>query len=203
MISNPIILNAMNNDVSRLMFLADINWPTGHVYTHSRVGEKYWDGKTWIGVGQFAAIESATSGEQLGDMNMTLQTTELAIVNDAITDNAVGRDVKIYLACTDEFRRIIAAEIIIYRFIGRVSSETGPINTIQLSLMGARARFRSAKNHLRYSAKSWRKSYEGDSYCDDVEALASSPLNTYDGSNAVGKGGGGGGRGNTTNRRHA
>ena len=191
----------MNNDVSRLLFLADINWPTGHVYTHSRAGEKYWDNRKWIGVGQFASIESAASGVQLGDMNMTLQTTDLAIVNDAIKDNAVGRDVKIYLACTDEHRRIIAAELIIYRFIGRVPVETGPVNTVQLNLMGARARFKSAKKLLRYSAKSWRKAYPGDSYCDKVEALASSPLNTYDGSNSVGSGGAGSGRGTTTNRR--
>ena len=201
MISNPIILNAMNTDVSRLLFLADINWPTGHVYTHSRAGEKYWDSRKWIGVGQFASIENASSGMQLGDMNMTLQTTDLAIVNDAVKDNAVGRDVKIYLACTDEYRRIIAAELIIFRYIGRVPVETGPINTVQLSLVGARARFKSAKKHLRYSAKSWRKAYPGDSYCDKVEALASSPLNTYDGSNSVGKGGPGAGRGSTTNRR--
>ncbi|PRO74942.1 hypothetical protein C6Y40_03875 [Alteromonas alba] len=200
MISNPTILNAMNTDVSRLLFLADINWPTGHVYTHSRAGEKYWDSRKWIGVGQFASIENASSGVQLGDMNMTLQTTDLAIVNDAIKDNAVGRDVKIYLACTDEHRRIIAAELIIYRFIGRVPVETGPVNTIQLNLVGARARFKSAKKHLRYSAKSWRRAYPDDSYCDDVEALASSPLNTYDGSNSVGRGGRG--DGSTTNRRH-
>lgn len=186
MISNPLILDAMNNDVTRLLFLADINWPTGHVYTHSRAGEKYWDSRKWIGVGQFASIENASSGVQLGDMNMTLQTTDLAIVNDAIKDNAVGRDVKIYLACTDEHRRIIAAELIIYRFIGRVPVETGPINTVQLNLVGARARFQQAKKHLRYSAKSWRKAHPGDSYCDDVEALASSPLNTYGTSNAVG-----------------
>lgn len=199
MISDPTIVNAMNNDVSRLLFLADINWPTGHVYTHSRAGEKYWDSRKWIGVGQFASIENASSGVQLGDMNMTLQTTDLAIVNDAVKDNAVGRDVKIYLACTDEHRRIIAAELIIYRFIGRVPVETGPVNTIQLNLVGARARFKSAKKHLRYSAKSWRKAHPGDSYCDDVEALASSPLNTYDGSNSVGKGGRG--HETTTHRR--
>lgn len=195
MISDPTILAAINSGDKEMLLLADIGWPTGNVYVHSRVGEKFWDNRKWIGVGQFGSIEPAATGTQLGDLMMMLQTIDLAIVNEAVSDNAVGSDVKIYLGCMDEHHRIIAAELLIYRFIGRVSTKTDVVKTVQLSLMGARARFRAAKSYLRYSAKSWRKLYPGDSYCDDVEALASGPLNSYEGSNKVGVGIGRGERG--------
>lgn len=189
MISNPTLLAAMSSDdPNKLLLLADINWPTGHVYIQSRIGEKFWNNRKWIGVGQYGSVERAQSGSQLGDLMMMLQTIDLAVVNDAVSDNAVARDVKIYLGCMDENRRIEAAELIIYRFIGNVGVDSDTVKKIQLSLVGARARFRAAKNYLRYSAKAWRKLYPGDSYCDDIEGLQSGPLSSYDGSNAVGSG---------------
>lgn len=188
MISDPLILDAMNSDVSRLLSLVYIDWPTAPVYLHTRVGEKYWDGQIWTGVGSLGSIDAATTGSQQGQINLVLNTVDLAVVNEAIKDDAVGREVKVYLACTDENRRIIAAELIIYRLIGDVNSETGNVHRIQLATEGARARFRSAKTYQRYSPKAWRKTHPNDSYCDDVEALAASGLSNSSGSHAVGSG---------------
>ena len=189
MISNPIILNALQYDVSSLLNLVYIDWPTAPVRMHSRIGEKYWDGQIWTGVGALGSIGKASSAAKPGQVNMSLSTTDLGIVSDATRDDAIGRAVKVYLACLDEHRRIVAAELTIYRFINDVNTETGPINDIVITADTARARFRNSTNYIRYSPAAWRQKYPDDSYCDDIEALAASGLPNESGSNKVGTGG--------------
>lgn len=196
MITNPTILAEFDRNVARLLVLVFIDWPTGPVYLHSRIGEKRWDGQTWLGLGELGQISGLENGSQSGRLRLTLHTPDVAHTSEAVRDDAVGRSVKVYLAAMDDSRRITAAQLIAHKWIAATPLTHGKLHGIHIECGGPRERFRNAKNSQRLSSGSWRAQYPNDSYCDDVEELGKGPLPTYTGSAAVGGGGvGGGGRG--------
>ncbi|GAB3021761.1 hypothetical protein [Bowmanella dokdonensis] len=197
MILNPTVEAALAQDEKRGLLMCHIEWPSGEVYTHSRVGEKRWDNRTWIGVGEFANIGTVESGVKTGRLSLQLRVNDEALLNEAIQDDAVGSAVRLYLGVMNEKRRITAVQLIHYGFVAATPVSYEPVPVISIEVAGHRERRNRPRENLRFSANAWRHRHPGDSYCDDVEALSKGPLNGYSGSNAVGRGGrlnGGGGR---------
>lgn len=198
MISNPVVLAALQADVKRLCVLVDCDWPSGPVYIHNRLGEKYWDNKVWHGIGEMGQISQLNAGGQSGEFNLTLNSADISLLNEANKDDAVGRAVKLYLAALDANRRIAGTDLIAYRFINSVGLKPGNVHQLNISCGAARMRRKTPQQVERLSAAAWRAVYPNDSYCDEVEALGKGPLSSYGGENAVGSDGGdskrGGGR---------
>jgi hypothetical protein len=195
MITDPVILTAITQDVQRLLLLCHIAWPTGDVYTHTRTSQKMWDGRVWYGVGEFASISAIENGTKPGRLQLSLQINDQALLNEVKQDDAVGSSVKLYLAVLDENRRITAAQLVSHKTIADIGLSHDALSTLSIECAGIRERFSTAKDYTVMSAAEWRAKYPNDSYCDDIEAIAKGPLSSYSGSAAVGTSGGRGKRG--------
>lgn len=194
MITNETILNIMEQSPGKVLLLSEIHWPTGTIYAHSSAAEKFWDNKVWLGVGQFASISTFEGGEKTGQLTLQIQVLDPLIVNEAVKDDSVGRKVKVYVAAMNDYRRIIATELIANKIIAEPSIAYGPVPVISLRCSSHRERHKSAKAYNRLTANNWRSQYPGDAYCDDIEAIGKGPLGSYSGSQSVGsiRGGGSG-----------
>lgn len=186
MIVDPLIIDAIEADVKRLIVLCYINWPTGAIRVHNRVGEKRWDNETWLGIGEMGQVSGIQGGSQIGSFNLTFNSPDISLLSEVNQDDAIGSEVKLYYGALDANRRISAAQLIAYRFVSDISTVPGKVHQAVIACGGARERFKNAKDYHRFSAAAWREKYPNDSYCDDVEALAKGPLSSYSGNNAVG-----------------
>lgn len=192
MITNPLILSAISQDVSRLITLCHVSLPSGEVYAHTRIGQKVWDGNVWEGLGEIAKISGMQSADKVSRLNLDLQVTDPLLTAEVRDDGVIASPVKLYLGVMNEDNRIVAAELVSYKLIADVMIDHDPVTTISLACSGHRERFRNAKEYLRLTATSWREKHPGDSYCDDVAAIAKGPLSTYQGGDRIG----------TLNNRH-
>ena len=202
MITDPIVLAALQQDIGRLLVLIYIDWQSGPVYVHSRVGQKRWDDKTWLGVGELGQISGLAAGMQVGQFTLILNSPDISLLNETNQDNVVGRSVKVYLAAMDEHRRIIATNLVAYKFISSVANKPGKVHQVSIECGGPRDRFKSAKTNARFSSAAWREKYPDDSYCDELEALAKGPLSSYSGNQSVGSSSSGGGRSRGSGARY-
>lgn len=188
MITDPIILAALDADVKRLVVMSHIAWPTGDVFVHSRIGEKRFNSNTWIGIGEMGKISGLDSGAQISRFNLEFNSPDIVLLNEASKNDAIGSEVKLYLGAMDQNRRIVAAQLIAFKVVVEVNVLPGKIHGVSIACGGPRERYKTAKENNRFSAAAWRARYPDDSYCDDVEALAKGPLSSYSGVNAVGTG---------------
>ena len=186
MITNPIILAAFEQDITRLMLMFHIQWPSGDVYTHTRSSQKYWDGRIWYGVSDYASISGMQSGSKAQRLELCLQVPSPQFVSEANEDGIIGSQVKMYIAALDDKRRVSASELVAFKLISDINITHDPVTLIKLMCGGHRERFRSAKEYLRLSKNAWRARHPNDSYCDDVAAIAKGPLNSYSGSEKLG-----------------
>ena len=80
-----------------------LDWPGGHVYTHSGAGTITWDGHNWLGVGKFGSIEVPGEAPGLAASQATLS---LVGAPDALLDlldaPIRNRPGQIYVALTTQ-----------------------------------------------------------------------------------------------------
>lgn len=186
MITNSVLIDTIVEHPGRIVMLCDLAWPNGSIYAHNRAGEKYWDDKVWLGVGSFASFGNIEQGPQTGQLSLSLQVIDPALVSESIRDDAVGREVKLYMAALADNHRIVAAQLISYQLIAEVTVDYDTVPVINLKCGSHRERHKNAKSYARMTANAWRDKYPDDSYCDDIEAITKGPLSSYSGSQTVG-----------------
>ena len=191
MINNPAVVAELQSGRMRLVLLVEIDWPSGPVRVHTRVGEKFWDGKIWQGVGEMGQITGLASGKRIGQFTLVLNSPDISLLNETNKDGVVGRQVRMWMCSMDENRRINASNLIAFKYVSSVVNKPGKVHQVSISCGGPRDRFKSAKENHRFTSASFRERYPNDSYCDEIEALARGPLSGYEGSQRVGRVGGG------------
>tara|TARA_B100002003_G_scaffold250761_1_gene291433 strand:- start:774 stop:1376 length:603 start_codon:yes stop_codon:yes gene_type:complete len=174
--------------VKQAITMVEINWPSGTVYAHDGVGPIVWNGHTWYGVGQHADLGDIEDSSLDQSFTLTLRTASLNDVAEAVRDDAGGREVIIYLGGLDDDMRLVDVHPMASGFINTtpVGYELPP--TISVECVGLDYRWNFAKRHTSYNSAIHRELYPTDSYCDDVESVASSPLTSYSSENAVSAG---------------
>jgi hypothetical protein len=186
MITNPVILHAIANAQSKLITLCHVALDSGDVYAHTKIGEKVWNGQIWLGLGELAKITGMQSADKTSRISIDLHVNDVTLINEIRRENVIASPIKLYLGVLDDDNRIAAAELVSYKVIADVNIDHDVVSVIQFACAGHRERFKNAKEYLRLTPTMWRDKHPGDSYCDDVAALAKGPLTTYQGSDRLG-----------------
>ena len=189
-ILDPDIEQYFLNDKRAAIALVHIEWPTGPVRAHSGAGPQRWDDETWYGTGELGSIGIIKDGDTAGQIELTLVTTDSALLAEVVGDDAAGSKVKIYLAALDENMRIAAVQLMYLGFVNKTPISYDDPASITVDCVGIEYRWNSAKEHSRYTSAAQRALHPTDSYCDDVEAIAKGPLSSYSASEKVGSSGG-------------
>ena len=179
-----------SQSVKQGIVMVEVDWPSGKVFTHDGVGPVYANQETWYGVGQFANISKIKDSSKDDGFTLTLQTASINDVAEAVRDDAVGREVRVYLGGLDSDMRLVEMHPLTAGYINSTPVSYGKPPTITVECVGVDYRWNFAKRHTSYNATIQRELYPTDSYCDDVESVASSPLTSYSSENAVTRTGG-------------
>lgn len=81
----------------------DLDFPSGHVRLHTRIGPIVWGGFTWDGVGRLGGIEIGAEDAELRPVawRLTLSGVDAALVTAARAEDYHGRVVRLYRGWLD------------------------------------------------------------------------------------------------------
>lgn len=183
-ILNPALeaLFVQKEKVAALM--GSIEWGAGVVRFHNGTGVlRNIEGEDWYGVGELGKVSDITNGERL---TLTLNTTDMGQVAEALKDDAVGGRVNLYLAGFNENMQYVTRQLIYAGIVNKTPVKYTAPPAIAVECVSYGYRWNQPKEHTNYNAASQRAKYPNDSFCDDVENVAKGPLGSYSGSQAVG-----------------
>lgn len=105
-------LDALKNDVTRVLVFFEVDWPGTPVRAHSGIGERTFMGEVYQGVGEFGGIGDIIegSGTSPAQLPFTLTVLDSAVVALSMNDAPEGREIAMHLAVLDE-NRVITHEI--------------------------------------------------------------------------------------------
>lgn len=175
-------LLSANNKSACIM--GSIVWPVGMVRFHNGVGTIPWEGENWYGVGGNGFVDIVTEGSS-PTVNLSLQSSDAGLVAEAITDDAAGGEVRLYLGVFNEHQQLVATQLVFLGIVNKSPVRYSAPPVITVEAVSYSHRWSLPKRYTTYSSGSQRAIYPNDSFFDDVEAIAKGPLNSYSGSNAV------------------
>jgi len=82
---------------------ASFDFSTGMVYLWSGLGSVSWDGQTWVGLGNFLAMDRVTEDTQVAarSVKFSLSAVPSTAISNAMVADYRGRQCKIWLGCFD------------------------------------------------------------------------------------------------------
>lgn len=199
---STLIQNAiLSDDPQRLRYYLALQWPTGWLYVHSGVGEREYKGNTYLGIGELGSIGQIKEDGKANAkrLSVSISLTDTALVREVLADDPIGNEANLDIVVLDEDLRIIDGDVLFNGTIGDLDIVKGDIAKITLSLVDwLEVWNRPIQNNL-YSDAAQQALYPGDQFFDQVELLASKPLNSGVAGAPVGGYGGGGGSSNYDN----
>lgn len=95
---------ALSAKTVALVFLVDIDWPSGHVYMWNGYAPVEWNGMTFVGVGHLGGISEIRETRDMGANGMTLTLSGIPSgnVTEAMAMDAQGRSVKVWMGVVNE-----------------------------------------------------------------------------------------------------
>lgn len=98
------------------VFFVELDFSSGFVRMWSGYGSYSWDGKTWLGAGQFGEIEAMSEGIDFvaNGANLKLSGIPSDLISVALSEYYQGRAATIYLGLFDSSGAIIADPVPIY-----------------------------------------------------------------------------------------
>ena len=201
---STLIQNAiLSDDPQRLRYYLALQWPGGWLYVHSGVGEREYKGNTYLGIGELGSIgqikEDGKASAKRLSVSISLQDT--ALVRDVLADDPIGNEANLDIVVLDEDQRIIDGDVLFNGTIGDLDIVKGDIAKITLSLVDWLEVWNRPIQNNMYSHAAQQAIYPGDNFFNQVELLASKPLNSGVAGAPVGGSGGGYGVGTNNGRR--
>ncbi|GEA06229.1 hypothetical protein KUL42_09900 [Alteromonas sp. KUL42] len=181
---DPQIENLLSSDSKMACIMGEIEWPTGIVRFHDGVGTLIWQGESYYGLGGAGSVDIIKEGTA-PTIKLNLQTSDAALVSEAIKDDAAGGDVRLYLGVFNENQQLTARQLVYAGLINKTPVRYSAPPTISVDVNSYAHRWNQPKRYTTYSKASQRSVYPNDSFFDDVEAVAKGPLSSYSGSNSV------------------
>jgi hypothetical protein len=194
-------------DETAVIAFIDLDWPSGRVLAHSGLGDRVFQGQTYLGVGEFGGISEIdeASGNSPNQLSLSIRFTDPTLVNTILNESPEGREVSVHLAALND-KRIIVEEIP-YIFDGNVakgSLRRGDIAKnipyqINITCSDWFERWSQPPNNARTTDNAQQHLHPGDRIFDLTEVIAGSPLHTLPSKNnraAIGGAGRGRGRRN-------
>lgn len=195
---STVIQNAiLSDDPQRIRYYLKLEWPNSWLYVHSGVGERQYKGNTYIGIGELGSIgqlkEDGKSNAKR--LSISLSINDTTLVRDVLAEDPIGNSAELDIVVLDEHLRILDGDVLFSGTIGDLDVVKSDIAKVTISLVDwLEVWNRPIENNL-YSDAAQQALYPGDKFFDQVELLASKPLNSGVAGSPVGSGGGTGGGG--------
>lgn len=173
-------LNAADSDVPVPIYFLSLDFASGVVYMHSRIGTITWGGNDWIGVGSFGEISAVEETSELSVKTVTY--TLSGIPNEFISivheEHYQGRAARLYLGFIDRTtRQLVDTPFILDT--GRMNvPEISDDATCQVTLTAqSRISLWDRPAIRRYTDADQQKRFPGDKGCAFVNQAAQKELN--------------------------
>jgi hypothetical protein len=158
----------------------DLDFPSGHVRFHTRIGPIVWGGFTWDGVGKLGSIEVGTEDAELRPVawRMTISGVDAALVTAARGEAFHGRPVRLYRGWLDPstFALVATPERRRSGMIDSMQITLGPnTGAITVNCESELARWQRPRGLL-YTHESQQLIYPGDRGFDMVPTIQSRVL---------------------------
>lgn len=117
-------------------YFIKIDWPSGVLRLHSRLGDISLEGEVYKGIGSLGRIETLTSDAKLGPNNtaVTLSGIPSDLLAEATKVYSRGRPAVIYFGVIDENEQVVAYRKLFDGRIDRPSISRGSDNSVRLEL---------------------------------------------------------------------
>lgn len=185
---DPQIETLLSLDSRMACLMGELVWPSGVARFHNGMGSLTWDSQTYYGLGGNGSVGVIKEGHA-PTVKLSLQTSDSALISEAIKDDAAGGDVRLYLGVFNEDQQLVARQQVYAGIINKTPVRYSSPPIISVEVNSYAHRWNQPKRYTTYSSASQRADYPDDSFFDDVEAVAKGPLNSYSGSNSVSNGG--------------
>ncbi|QPG06565.1 hypothetical protein IT774_05170 [Salinimonas marina] len=163
-----------NTDPKRLIYLLRLAFPSGPIRIHSGIGEKTYNGETYLGVGSLGSIstlseDGSTSAKRL---SLGIQVDDYAAFAAAMNDNPIGYEGELFLASLDENRRISATALLFAGDIADYNLKKGKPNFISVALSDWFETWGRPAFAAKYTDASQQALHPGDEIFSQVDQLA-------------------------------
>lgn len=161
-------------DPQRTILLANIEFPSGMIYAHTGVGEVFYNGQRYTGLGQMAEVsefseDDTTSAKQL---TVTLYIDDNDVFASVMNEDPLNHSAELYIAALDEHRRIAAVELIFAGDIVNFGLAKSKPYAASIVISDWLEIWANPINNAKYSDSSQQAMHKGDTIFDQVEALA-------------------------------
>lgn len=101
--ATPEFIAAIQSGYVRPAIFVEIHFVSGPAYVWTGVGSITWDGKTWLGVGQFGSLSTIEEGATVHarGITLTLSGVDLGLLSDVMTDYKQGLPAMVYFGVRD------------------------------------------------------------------------------------------------------
>ena len=162
-----------------LIFLVELDWPSGVVRAHTGIGDLKINNQIWQGVGSLGAIGEISDDDELGRSELPLEISgfDEDQLNESFRRDAVGREGLLYAAVRDGSGLPVEASFtpMFAGYISDVSTTLGNNNRIAVVLATDTADPRR-KRPGRYTDESHRREFPGDEFYKWAAKTADRPI---------------------------
>ena len=175
----PELIRAWQSPSAKLIFLVELDWPSGPVYAWTGIGELKVHGHVWQGVGDLGDIGEISDDAELArsELSLALSVFNTDLLNESFRRDAVGRSGVVYAGCCDDDWQPVEASItpMFAGFIGDVGTKLGDTNSISVVLVTDTADPRR-KRPGRYTDASHRREFPRDGFYKRAAETSSRPI---------------------------
>ena len=183
---SPTMIEAAKASPSRLLAFAELEFESGWVRVHSGVGERIYNGQSYLGMGELGGIGQVTeSASSSGNrMNLSLKVHDPALLGEAMNEDPNGKDCYIHLVAFDEHRRILeGADYVVDGEMVDMKIRRGDVKKnipaiINITVNDWIERWAQPVDAPKTTDEAQQFMYPGDRFFDLVELIAGSPLSS-------------------------
>lgn len=162
-----------------LIFLVELDWPSGVVRAHTGIGDLKINGQLWEGIGNLGGIGEISDDDELGRSELPLEMSVMdeALLGESFRRDAVGREGMVYAAVRDSYGQPVEASFtpMFAGYISDVSTVLGDNNKITVVLATDTADPRR-KRPGRYTNESHQREHTGDEIYKWAAKTADRPI---------------------------
>lgn len=160
---------------AEVVTFVDLDFASGHLRLHTRIGTINWGGYDWNGVGKLGAIDVIKEDAELRPNTITLQLSgvDSALMTAAMTEDYHGRAVRIHqgLLDTTTFALVATPETVWPGLMDYMTVALGAnASTITVQCESEFARWQRPRQLL-YTHESQQLLYSSDRFFDMVNAI--------------------------------
>ena len=192
------LINELNNQHKRPVYLVRIDLPDGVLRINSHLIELPFNGEIYRPVGGAGKIGNVKEDGYIKphQLTLTLSALDPALLSTALNADYIGCEVKIYFGALDENYHLVAAGL---RFRGRITSmplQYGKDNKLEVKVSSRFEDWKRVRNS-RYTDADQQARHPGDKFCEFAPLMVEKKINwgvPMSHSSGGGTNGGGSGR---------